>query len=115
MAKTGIIILLLIPVIIIGGVLIGNYLDYLDHSRITVTSESAIQIAKKWMTENVHNSETYNVIAPVLERNPRLSLYEQLVWKVGFNHIVNNLSGDFIEVYINPYNGQVIGTASGLA
>jgi hypothetical protein len=115
MVKAGIIILLVIPAVIIGGVLVTNYLDYLDHIRITVTSDNAKQIAEKWMAENVQNGELYNVTEPVLERDHRLVLYAHLVWRVQFSHMINNLAGDFFEVYVDPYNGQVIGTAGGVA
>ena len=115
MVSRGIIILLLIPAIIIGGVFVTNYLDYLDHVRITVTSENATQIATKWMVENVPNSQSYNASEPVLERDHRLVFYAHLVWLVPFNHMVGNQSGEIILVYVDPYNGQVLNTAYGVS
>ncbi|HIH88191.1 TPA: hypothetical protein HA344_03155 [Candidatus Bathyarchaeota archaeon] len=100
--------------IVLGGTLTLNYIDYLDRERVTITAETAFLTASDYMNKNLPNAGHLSLAPPILERyHARLTLFPQLVWRVDcFYMLGGNPYG--IDIYIDPYTGNVVDTITSI-
>jgi hypothetical protein len=115
MQKTGLAIIFIGIAIVVGGVLASSYIDYIDHERVSITAETAFFTADDYMTKNLPKAEHLSLAPPSLERyHARLTLFPQLVWRVTGFYTLDGGNHYSIDVYIDPYTGNVIDIVTGI-